>query len=240
METQGYKALAKYYDLVYGEKDYQAEASYLERLLEGSSLEREILDVGCGTGSHLAALEELGYTCEGLDLNEGMLAVAREKVTGKLYEGDMTDFDLQKKYGAVTCMYAAFNHLTEFDDARNAIGCFGRHLESGGRVIIDLHNKKRSGSRHDVLEGGVQRRMFWVYNPQTGIEVSDVRFCMPDGKWLQDWHTMRIYTPDQMKEILEANYFKDIHFYEGYKLVRNSPVAAKPNSKQLVVVGTKR
>ena len=38
-----------------------------------------LLDVGCGTGMHMAALRDR-YACEGLDVDRAMLAIAAERL----------------------------------------------------------------------------------------------------------------------------------------------------------------
>ena len=65
---------AKYYDLLYREKDYLKETSYVENLLKkfrnniGS-----ILELGCGTGKHAMILAKSGYTVNGIDLSNNMI-----------------------------------------------------------------------------------------------------------------------------------------------------------------------
>ena len=59
---------SRYYDLIYGFKDYRQEAEFLRILIERVAPgARTLLDVACGTGEHLRYLT--GYQAEGLDLN---------------------------------------------------------------------------------------------------------------------------------------------------------------------------
>jgi len=52
---------ARYYDLLYHDKDYNAEAKFVHQLLQIHAPEtRSILELGCGTGSHAVLLAELG------------------------------------------------------------------------------------------------------------------------------------------------------------------------------------
>ncbi len=43
-------------------------------------------------------LEEKGYHVDGLDLNIEMLNIARNRVNGNLYEGNLLDYNINKKY----------------------------------------------------------------------------------------------------------------------------------------------
>ena len=72
---------ARYYDLLYRDKDYLGETEFVERLIQRHSPgARRILELGCGTGIHAVMLAEKGYEVTGLDLSEGMLEVAAQRV----------------------------------------------------------------------------------------------------------------------------------------------------------------
>ena len=72
------------YDLLYADKDYDAECDLLERELQPSAAPvRTILDLGCGTGAHAVRLAQRGYEVVGVDLSEGMLAAARDRAQRK-------------------------------------------------------------------------------------------------------------------------------------------------------------
>lgn len=67
---------AELYDLFYEEKDYRAEAEKARDIVASRSPDaRTLLDVACGTGSHLAHLRDW-FAVEGLDLNAELLEVA--------------------------------------------------------------------------------------------------------------------------------------------------------------------
>ncbi len=85
-EQSLYQELAPYYDRVYHWKEYDDD---IERLLamitsRRSSSGNLLLDVGCGTGAHLARLVD-DFECTGIDYNEGMLKVAQEKLPSKRF-----------------------------------------------------------------------------------------------------------------------------------------------------------
>ena len=213
MEEHGYKDLAEIYDLVNQRKNYVGEADFLKSLFRRYDV-KTVLDVGCGTGNHMQLLEEAGFQCDGIDLNQEMLNVARTKVKGHLSQADMTDFSLGKRYDAIICMFAAFNHLIEPSYARKALDCFRSHLNSGGILLIDLHNPQSSGSKQDNI-GDIAREMNWDYDPKTRIEKSTVVFKI-DTKEIRDKHIMRIYFIDEMLEMVKAVGFSESKVYEGY------------------------
>ncbi|HXV17836.1 MAG TPA: methyltransferase domain-containing protein, partial [Gemmatimonadaceae bacterium] len=68
---------SRYYDLLYRDKDYGAEALYVSQLIKTHSPDAvSIMEIGCGTGAHAAELAELGYNVTGVDMSEGMLEAA--------------------------------------------------------------------------------------------------------------------------------------------------------------------
>lgn len=227
MQTHGYKDLAGIYDLVNQGKNYTGEADFLKSLFQKYFV-RTVLDVGCGTGTHMKLLEEAGFECDGIDLNKEMLDIAKKKVRGNLIQADMTDFRLGKKYDAIICMFAAFNHLIEPSYARKALNCFRGHLNSGGILLIDLHNPQSSGNKQDN-SGNIVRSMKWNYDSKTRIEESVVDFTI-DGREIRDRHTMRIYSIDEMREMVNAAGFSEVEVYEGYGFK-----SAQPISKNLEV-----
>ena len=56
-------------------KDMHGEATFCVPLLDEGA---RVLDAGCGTGRVAIRLTELGFDCVGVDVDESMLAVARE------------------------------------------------------------------------------------------------------------------------------------------------------------------
>ena len=59
------KEYADQYDLLYGDKDYEAECDLLEKVfrLYSSAPVKTILDLGCGTGNQTSASWSLAWSC---------------------------------------------------------------------------------------------------------------------------------------------------------------------------------
>jgi predicted TPR repeat methyltransferase len=61
---------AAFYDALYAGrgKDYRAESESLAERIRGLRPGAvSLLDVGCGTGAHLAEFDRLGFACRGVD-----------------------------------------------------------------------------------------------------------------------------------------------------------------------------
>ena len=129
---------AAWYDHFYGSKDYAAEARQVAELIRvRRPAAHTLLDVACGTGRHLERFRQ-DFACEGLDLDDGLLAVARRRLPGmRLTRADMADFDLGRRFDAVTCLFSAVGYLTTVERLRAGIAAMARHLEPGGVLVVE-------------------------------------------------------------------------------------------------------
>jgi SAM-dependent methyltransferase len=132
---------AHLYDALYvgRGKDYQAESELVRGLIESERPgARTLLDVGCGTGQHLARLRE-HYAAEGLDRDREMLAIARERLGADLplHEGDMRDFDLGRRFDAIVSLFSAIGYVRSLRGLRQAMAAMARHLAPGGVLIVE-------------------------------------------------------------------------------------------------------
>lgn len=100
-----------------------------------------ILDVGCGTGSHLELYQRYKCNLYGLDLSPSMLDVARERLgdTAQLDLGDATDMPYEDdKFDLVISMLAL--HEMSPETRSVVLGEIKRVLKNDGRILlIDFH-----------------------------------------------------------------------------------------------------
>lgn len=129
---------ARFYDAIYSFKDYAAEAGRLRYLLtEHGHPDGRLLDVACGTGEHLVHLRA-HYQVEGLDLDPGMLDVARAKLPGTpFHQGDMVDFDLPRRFDVIVCLFSAIGYVRTVDRLAQAVTQMVGHLLPGGVLAIE-------------------------------------------------------------------------------------------------------
>lgn len=101
-----------------------------------------VLEIACGTGRILLPCLQAGVDIDGLDLYEAMLARLRHKAEAlglapTLYQADMGDFQLPRRYALIMITFNAFGHnMTQ----EAQIGCLERccqHLLPGGILALD-------------------------------------------------------------------------------------------------------
>ena len=133
-----YERSAELYDRIYGRKPVAAEVDQIRALVAAHCPgARSLLDVGCGTGAHLALLRDW-IAVEGLDVSPAMVAVARRKLPGvAIHEGDMRSFALERRFDVVTCLFSAIGYVRSVDELDAAIATMARHLAPGGLVAVE-------------------------------------------------------------------------------------------------------
>jgi len=140
MDPDGmYGARAEYYDAIYHWKNYQAEAERLHALLgaEGIPDGARVLEAGCGTGSHLQHLHQW-YDVAGFDLNEGMLGIARKKLSNvSLFRADMVDFVTPEPVDALLSLFSSIGYVHPENRLRSAVQAFARAVRPGGVVVVE-------------------------------------------------------------------------------------------------------
>jgi SAM-dependent methyltransferase len=115
---------------------------------------RTILDVGCGTGSHLATLSEHGRV-EGLDRSLDMLGVARQRFPEvPLHLGDMCSFELNRRFDVVTCLFGSAGYVSGRPALRRALSAMGRHVGPGGVLLVEppLFEERFDAPRDQQIE----------------------------------------------------------------------------------------
>lgn len=118
--------------------DYPTASSRLQSLIrELHPNAKTLLDVACGTGKHLEYLK-VNYQAEGLDLNAGMLELARKRCPDiPFHQGNMIDFNLEHKFDVITCLFCSITLVKTPGNLERAIANLSRHLAPGGILIIE-------------------------------------------------------------------------------------------------------
>ncbi|HET6379246.1 MAG TPA: class I SAM-dependent methyltransferase [Methylocella sp.] len=140
-------AYSSYYDLLYEGKDYPKEAAFVSSVIQRHAPgAKTVLDLGCGTGLHACAFAQMGYQVTGLDRSEAMLAKACERCSKEgaagqgavdLHEGDVTDFQLGRRFDAVAALFHVISYLPSNAALEAAFACVREHLKPGGIFVFD-------------------------------------------------------------------------------------------------------
>lgn len=97
------------------------------------------LDLGCGTGVLCHCLRDRGIRASGMDLSEGMIAIAREEDPQGHYDvADMTRYRTEEPVDLVTCTGDALNHIPALGDVKRIFENVWASLRDGGWFLFDI------------------------------------------------------------------------------------------------------
>jgi len=183
--------------------------------------------MGCGTGRHLEEFVKRGLKCDGFDLSMEMLSHARERLTGKevgLSQGNITDFENDKKYDMVVSMFAVMGYLTQNEQLVAGIETARKHLNPAGIFVFDgwfgpaVLSERPETRYHEYRKGQdtIVREVTPHLDPvqQTvavHYEVSERR----DGnlvRQIEENHKMRFMFVQEMKLALETAGLQFVHY----------------------------
>jgi SAM-dependent methyltransferase len=106
------------------------------------------LDVGCGTGRLMLDYLAAGLDIDGVDNSPEMLAICRAKaaavdldVAGRLFEQEMAELALPRRYATIIVPSSSFQLLTDATSTDAAMVRFRAHLTSGGVLVMSIMSK---------------------------------------------------------------------------------------------------
>lgn len=147
MGTEGIYGDARWAEFYDANIVYQARRDVSFFVEESCRAGGETLEIGCGTGRVLIPTVRAGARVTGLDRAEGMLARCRAnldreppevRARASLVHGDMREFDLGRRFALVTFPFRPFQHLLTVEEQLACLACVRRHLDPGGKMVLDL------------------------------------------------------------------------------------------------------
>ncbi|MEI6126605.1 MAG: class I SAM-dependent methyltransferase [Pseudomonadota bacterium] len=137
-----FNAYARYYDLLYKDKNYEAEAAFIYRLIRKYSPGAvTVLDLGCGTGQHDFFLSAMGCSVTGVDRSAEMLDKAKNSAGVAeidFMQGDIRTVRLNRTFDAVISLFHVMSYQTTQEDIRSACTAARTHITAGGLFIFDF------------------------------------------------------------------------------------------------------
>ena len=139
MSDAVFNAYSRYYDLLYRDKDYDAETNYITELLERFGVSgKRILEFGSGTGKHGRLLAAHGYEVTGIERSAEMVAQADVVPGFSCQQGDICTVQLGQTYDAVLSLFHVVSYQTTNDAVQAVFARAAEHLEAGGLFVFDV------------------------------------------------------------------------------------------------------
>jgi SAM-dependent methyltransferase len=173
--------------------------------------EINFLDLGCGTGGHLDAIDKYKYSCTGVDKSMKMLEKARVNCpTASLIKGDFNNKSIFKKreFTHICCFFFTLYYSNSPDRVFKNVNYW---LKPNGYFCIHLVKKDRFDP---VLERA--SKLIPLFNPQkhTHKRVTKTKLKFNKFNYIADWD----FIEDQA--IFEENFL----FHDNSKHIKNKHV----------------
>lgn len=228
-----YQKFGKYYDQIYDSfYNYKKECDNLEEIFSKHSKEpiKEILDIGCGTGTHAIDLTKRGYTVTGIDISPVMIEEAEKKAEkAKLkidFElQDMRNIALPDKFDAAICLFGGFGYLQTTEDLNGFFRGVKECLKGPSFLVFEYWNVKtvkpgfRSWVKAEDEDKGttIIRLSESEFDEKTSIISLNMDFYVFSGKEVIDRftevHELLCHDYYEIENILRDNRFELIELY---------------------------
>lgn len=218
MET--FKKYSTYYDLLYRDKDYAAEAAYVARLLRQLHPScHSVLELGCGTGRHAEHLADKGFEITGIDLSAKMVSLARQRTHNAAFlQADVRSFNGSGTFDAVIALFHVMSYQQTGSDLHMTFQTISKHLESGGAFLFDCWHapavlSDQPVQRHKEIEdeklkivrrtNPMMKKEQPVVSVHFDVEVTDKK----TGKCttFSETHNLRYLFSDEVKQLCDSN-----------------------------------
>jgi ubiquinone/menaquinone biosynthesis C-methylase UbiE len=251
-----YDKFGRYYNLIYDSfYDYDKECDNLEDLftkfLKGHP--GNILDVGCGTGSHAMELARRGYHVTGIDISSVMIKEAKKKAKEaslecEFFVMDMRELDIDKEYDCAICMFGSFDYLTTKRDLGRFLRRLSKVLSEDSIFVFEFWNFNAAQPEFKSWLKVKDENMNLIrlaeskLNERTKINTLNMEFFIfnvdENVESFTETHRLRCYTVSEIKSLFLDYGFKIIATYN--KDMKTNALKGGPlNTFNLVAVAKK-
>lgn len=231
MRQYNYDKLAKYYDVteLKAGKSYEKINEFLDKIFKKNKV-KTVLDMTCGTGAQIIGLARRGYKITASDLSGGMLKIAKKKAKGlkiKFHRGDIRNVRYGK-FDSVIAIFNAIGHLSK-KDFEKSIRNVAKNLNKNGLFVFDIFNfdfmKAGGFISHPFIDVAMEhegcryvrfndnklnlKKRMMIIKSKTYVQDPSNKMEVYDEKW-----DMKIYSPGELKNLLEKNGFELVGFYD--------------------------
>lgn len=226
--TTSFTNVAPYYDELMRQVPYRMWVGYYLLLLAHQNLRpKTILDVCCGTGTMCEMLTAEGFRMAGVDLSEEMIRIAKKKAGRKRlnihYEcANAAHFEMGETYDAALSFFDSLNNILNPNDLRSAFKQVAKHVRPGGSFIFDVNTAYAFETQlfdQEDLKPKSKLKYKWTghWDPETQIITVDMKFWRGEEEFTEV-HRQRVYSDEELREMLADAGFIDVHAYHSYTL----------------------
>jgi ubiquinone/menaquinone biosynthesis C-methylase UbiE len=227
-----YHALAKSYDRLTRDVDYQATVDFYFEILKREGLNpKTAVDLACGTGSVAMLLAEKGMQVTAVDLSAEMLSEAAQKAADMenppfFVCQPLQALQLPRGVDLAVCALDSLDYITDPADCAEAICRVYRVLNPGGIFIFDVNTPEKLRAMDSQVFLDEDEDVFCVwrgeFDEKTNICSYGMDLFQRQGSvWHRSFeeHREYAYSADQLKGYLRSAGFTHIGVYADRQFV---------------------
>jgi len=181
---------------------------------------------------HEKDLSNRGYNLLGLDISEEMIDIAKSKniPNSEFKVGDMSNFNLGKKFDSCISMFSSFVYLRDNKQLETSFKSIKEHLKSGGLFVLDCWNglgvmrELPSIRTKEATRGNIKiiRKSFpklqaekHFVNVKFDVKVYENSDLIDN---YEEDHEMRFFFPKELEKYLNDAGFEVLEICKAYEL----------------------
>jgi SAM-dependent methyltransferase len=239
-----FEQYAPWYDMLYEDKDYASEASFVdEQLRRHGARPGALLDLGCGTGVHSMQLARKGWRVAGIDISPDMIRRAEmrlaedpQAVTFRV--GDVCEAGTEREFDAAVALFHVASYQISLARLAALFANACMALKPGAILLFDYWYGEA------VLAQGVETRVKTVERgplrvtriaqsdhdeARSRVQVNYTLFCedktQPAIHRIDEQHRLRYWFPFEIESLLANAGFETLGHYAW-------PSSEPPNSRE--------
>ena len=224
-----YQELAEYYFSIEKENRRIDDDVNLITSLVGNIKKPLLLDLGCGTGEHLAELSKLNIDCTGIDASESMIKIAKLRFPNSIQfiKEDIKSFSFKQKFDIIISLFGSLDYLLENNDINIALCNTHKALKPAGIGLFEIWNavpitKIKEKALDSVSKTNYKGKMIerqrgfrlLNYRDKAIVEVN-YSYNLSGNTIMKDKHKMRAFTREEITNYLETNGFEVLSCYSN-------------------------
>ncbi len=193
--------IADYYDEMYIDDEvYEREATLIREIYHeySRSTNKNLLDIGCGTGVPTKKLSEY-FTVTGIDISGKMIKNAMDNVPeGKFHKKNMFDFILPERYGIAVNLFGSIGFAKNYQEMAAGLICACNCLDEGGILILTPWDTQETFSDLTITGSGNKDTLHYCYledlkkSDQNKVEVNMYHIIASNGQVEEYRHHQKI------------------------------------------------
>lgn len=228
-----------YYHLLYNNRNEEEASLFMDNLMNFLKPEtsENILDLACGKGRHSAYLASKGYKVTGVDLSVNSITHAKQFENShlKFFVHDMR-IPMPEKFHLILSLFTSFGYFEDVQEDKKMLKSIYSSLESEGLFVLDFlnanyvmeHFQESMDTQRDDIIFHIKKRI------ENGFVKKQIEF-IAEGKNHVYEECVRLFSPDELRELLLECGFETISSFGNYQLepLRN-------DSNRCILVNRKR